>query len=152
MIHGSDKEFFLCLHSSRCLQNEVLLIIKESRHDHQLSTFTSFRFAWASRYSAIPSWVAKRIKPLTVEQVPVDLFGTGQATKTDDFWEKFQMAFDPPFIFGKFCCNFFEKHWGKSATISNPSLSLKTECLNNLLVSETRGDLDGQTCRNSGCC
>merc|ERR1719367_1548412 len=26
------------------------------------------KFAWASRYSAIPSWVAKRIKPLTVEQ------------------------------------------------------------------------------------
>ena len=33
-----------------------------------------YRFAWASRYSAIPSWVAKRIKPLTVEQVGFWLF------------------------------------------------------------------------------
>ena len=35
----------------------------------------------------------------------------GQATKTDEFSEKFQMAFDnppPPLIFGKFYCKFLE--------------------------------------------
>ena len=34
-----------------------------------LYTVCNFRFAWGSRYSAVPSWIAKRIKPLTVEQV-----------------------------------------------------------------------------------
>ena len=32
----------------------------------------------------------------------------GPATKSDDFLEKFQTAFDPPpLIFGKLCCKFF---------------------------------------------
>ena len=36
--------------------------------------------------------------------------GTGQATKTDEFSEKFQMAVDTsPLIFGKLCSNFFRK-------------------------------------------
>ena len=33
--------------------------------------------------------------------------GKGSATKSDDFLEKYQTAFDPPLIFGKLCCNFF---------------------------------------------
>ena len=37
----------------------------------------------------------------------VRLLGKGQATKSDDFLEKFQMAYDPPLIFGKLCCKFF---------------------------------------------
>ena len=28
-------------------------------------------------------------------------------TKSDDFLEKFQNAFEPPLIFGRLCCNFF---------------------------------------------
>ena len=33
--------------------------------------------------------------------------GTGHATKSDEFPEKFQAAFDPPpLIFGKLCCKF----------------------------------------------
>ena len=36
------------------------------------------------------------------------LIGTGGGTKTDDFLEKFQTAFDPPpLIFGKLYCKFF---------------------------------------------
>ena len=37
----------------------------------------------------------------------VRLLGKGQATKSDDFLEKFQMAYDPPLIFGKLYCKFF---------------------------------------------
>ena len=33
--------------------------------------------------------------------------GKGDATKSDDFLEKFQTAFDPPLIFGKLYCKFF---------------------------------------------
>ena len=34
--------------------------------------------------------------------------GKGPATKSDEFLEKFQTAFDhSPLIFGKLCCNFF---------------------------------------------
>ena len=33
--------------------------------------------------------------------------GKGGATKSGDFLEKYQTAFDPPLIFGKLCCNFF---------------------------------------------
>ena len=33
--------------------------------------------------------------------------GKDAATKSDDILEKFQMAFDPPLIFGKLYCNFF---------------------------------------------
>ena len=35
-------------------------------------------------------------------------FGKDPATKSDEFLEKFQTAFDPPpLIFGKLCCKFF---------------------------------------------
>ena len=33
--------------------------------------------------------------------------GTPTPSKTDEFSEKFQTAFDLPLIFGKLCCNFF---------------------------------------------
>ena len=36
------------------------------------------------------------------------LTGKGGNTKSDEFLEKFQTAFDPPhLIFGKLCCKFF---------------------------------------------
>ena len=36
------------------------------------------------------------------------LLGKGPATKSDEFLEKFQTAFDPtPLIFGKLYCKFF---------------------------------------------
>ena len=38
------------------------------------------------------------------------IWGTGNDTKTDEFLEKFQTAFDPPLIIGKSCCNFFKLH------------------------------------------
>ena len=34
-------------------------------------------------------------------------FGKSGVTKSDEFLEKFQTAFDPPLIFGKLCCKFF---------------------------------------------
>ena len=39
------------------------------------------------------------------------VLGTHSPSKTDEFSEKFQTAFDPPhpLIFGKLCCNFFPK-------------------------------------------
>ena len=39
----------------------------------------------------------------------IDSLGTHFPSKTDEFSEKFQTAFDPPppLIFGKLCCNFF---------------------------------------------
>ena len=33
--------------------------------------------------------------------------GKSPATKSDDFLEKFQTAFDPPLIFGELYCKFF---------------------------------------------
>ena len=39
--------------------------------------------------------------------VIVPIMTIGPATKSDDFLEKFQTAFEPPLIFGKLCCNFF---------------------------------------------
>ena len=35
--------------------------------------------------------------------------GTVSATKTDEFSEKFQKAFNPPLIFGKSYCGFCDK-------------------------------------------
>ena len=35
--------------------------------------------------------------------------GTGGPTKTDEFSEKFQTAYDPPLIFGKSYCGFCDK-------------------------------------------
>ena len=35
------------------------------------------------------------------------VLGKDPATKSDDFLEKFQTAFDPPLIFGKLYCKFF---------------------------------------------
>ena len=41
--------------------------------------------------------------------IDCSFFGKCPATKSDEFLEKFQTAFDPPppLIFGKLCCNFF---------------------------------------------
>ena len=41
---------------------------------------------------------------------PVSHLGKGGYTKTDEFLEKFQTAFDPPLIFGKSCCAFFPEY------------------------------------------
>ena len=40
---------------------------------------------------------------------PDPCLGTGDGTKTDEFSEKFQTAFDPPLIFGKLYCGFRDK-------------------------------------------
>ena len=37
----------------------------------------------------------------------------GRATKSDEFLEKCRTAFDPPLIFGKLCCNFFQNGYGR---------------------------------------
>ena len=43
--------------------------------------------------------------------------GTGGGNKADEFSEKFQAGFDhPPLIFGKSCCNFFQKNALKPCT------------------------------------
>ena len=43
--------------------------------------------------------------------------GKGGATKSDEFSEKFQTAFDPPLIFGKLYCNFFSENVRKKPLI-----------------------------------
>ena len=43
----------------------------------------------------------------TYFEVNICFKGKDPTTKLDEFLEKFQMAFDPPLIFGKLCCNFF---------------------------------------------
>ena len=52
----------------------------------------------------------------SVQHASVTGLGRDGHTKTDDFLEKFQTAFDPPFIFGKSCCGFRDKsayvHYG----------------------------------------
>ena len=43
--------------------------------------------------------------------------GTGHVSKSDEFSEQFQTAFDPPLIFGKLHCKVFKvatKPWSKS--------------------------------------
>ena len=41
---------------------------------------------------------------IDLEMLPL---GTGGASKTDELFEKFQTALDPPLIFGKSDCNLF---------------------------------------------
>ena len=48
----------------------------------------------------------------------IQYLGKPTPSKTDEFSEKFQTAFDPPpLIFGKLCCNFFLKFMTKVSSI-----------------------------------
>merc|ERR1719150_1607050 len=60
-IHIANAVFLSAYLSTQSLTVALILVAGLCR-----AILFNSKFAWASRYSAIPSWVAKRIKPLTV--------------------------------------------------------------------------------------
>ena len=64
-------------------------------------------------YVLMVSWFYLAVikQKISVRFVEIDTHhqGTDGDTKTDEFSEKFQTAFDPPLIFGKSYCGFCDK-------------------------------------------
>ena len=84
-VHGS---------STVCL----LRICKRQLAECELESVGGEHGCWLGQHKNTKEYVHK-----------LGLLGTGGCTKTDEFSEKFQTAFDAPLIFGKSCCNFSEK-------------------------------------------
>ena len=73
----------------------------------------------------IMCWDSSNSLAVTGESVVFAILGMPCTSKTDEFLEKLQTAFDPPpLIFGKSYCNFFFKVHAQKAILKDPKSAL----------------------------
>ena len=93
--------------------SEILKCVPESVHIFHWILRHVRKYIWIFSNPEFVLYCSWRLKTLTVTHL-----GKLSPSKTDEFSEKFQTAFDPPpLIFGKLCCTFFPKFMTEVSSI-----------------------------------